>query len=163
MSISQSAAEALRDGEWTWLFDDYLRATVVITDDPAESQTPIAEGLTPEQATFMVAEHNKTVAAMRDNWGKDERPFVSISPGKLSGDPAVGHTRVPVQVIVNLVLEQGVPQTAAEYHLARADVLTACWYAARYGKRSWRKTWGAWADANEDAMWRGAWHEVRDA
>lgn len=91
-----------------------------------------------------------------------ERPFISLSPSVLGGDPAMGQTRIPAQVIINLVLRQGVETTARDYGLARADVLTACWYAARYGARSWRKAWGAWAEANEQAMWRGHWAAVRD-
>ena len=50
--------------QWRVLIDDYSTGTLFITDDPKDSQRPIAEGLSEKQAEAIVKAHNSALAAM---------------------------------------------------------------------------------------------------
>lgn len=83
---------------------------------------------------------------------------VSVHPAIHFGRPCIAGR--PVDTIAEMVwVGESVATVAAEYDLARADVLIACWYQARYGdttvRRPWRKRWSAWADSVEADLWHG--------
>ncbi len=75
-------------------------------------------------------------------------PFISIAPGMQGGTPCLNYTRMTVNCIVvnwwssgeslESMINQEWPVTS------RAELLVACWYAARYGTRLWRKRWHPW-------------------
>ncbi len=68
-----------------------------------------------------------------------EHPFISISPDVQGGKPCLNDTRVTVDAVI---------RTWWYLHKwpvsSRAELLVACWYAARYGTRLWRKRWHPW-------------------
>lgn len=93
---------------------------------------------------------------------------VWVHPAIRSGEPCVGGTRVPVDMVVRLVWENDVEVAMDTWELTRGQVLNACWYAAvvnvtRVHKRGgeystkrgpWRKRWGAWAKQVHGDLWK---------
>ena len=75
-----------------------------------------------------------------------DRPFVSIHPDVQGGAPCLNGTRLPVSSLVAFVA-RGIPAYEIEdvYEVTLRDVQVACWYAATYGKKKYRKAWGDWA------------------
>ena len=84
------------------------------------------------------------------------------------GSPHVRY--IPVHILAGQVRAGlGLETIRADYGLTRADVLVACWYAARYGTggsaadtRRWRQRWGAWADTAAPYGSRGRWDDAED-
>jgi len=110
---------------------------------------------------------------------RDASCEIWIHPGRYSGVPCIGGTRIPLDSVVGLAWVYGVETAMSDYDLTREGVLVACWYAGIYGDvdpyigRSpgtarvrrdgrWIKRWRAWADQWQGAMWSGKWDEVPD-
>lgn len=87
---------------------------------------------------------------------------VWIDPARRSGDPCIGGTRLPVDTIIEAAWRNGVPAAIDTWEVTRAQVLGACWYAATYGTRRWRKRWHDWATVNHGAMWGDRYDDVPD-
>lgn len=102
---------------------------------------------------------------------------VWIDPARRSGEPCVGGTRIPVNMVINIVWKRGLDVAYECWpDLTRQEILGACWYAGAgnvvrlHGKGGkyvayrgpWRKRWGAWAAEVHQAMWSGRWDDVPD-
>ena len=98
---------------------------------------------------------------------------VTFSPGMRSGEPTINGSRIPVDLIGQLVWHgDGAKDVADDYNLTREDILVACWFLGTYGvagrtERSvvgkvWRKRWETWARVNHGHMWRGDFDAVPD-
>lgn len=96
--------------------------------------------------------------------GRDFGAYVWVAPGRLGGKPCVGGHRLSVDQVTRYVWgDSGSVDVAVISHdLTRAQVLTACWFQAVHGTRTWRQRWGRWAVEHCDAMWSGRWDQVPD-
>lgn len=84
----------------------------------------------------------------------DPNDYVWISPCRKGGQPCVGGTRLPVDIVAGYVWAgYPVEHVAGQYTITPAQTLVACWYMATYGPRSWRKRWGAWAKQAFPLLW----------
>lgn len=96
-------------------------------------------------------------------------------PARRSGDPCVGGTRVPVNLVIAVVWAHGVAEAETSYDLSRQQILGACWYAGvgnavslwgkgglRARRGPWHKRWGQWAEEMHTHMWHGNWDDVTD-
>lgn len=113
------------------------------------------------------------------------RPYITVDPAMLSGEPCLNHTRIPVYMIAELVWNEGVGEAMLMWELSRAEVLVACWYVGAYGvpeihatesvqkhtgqvyrqqpvNREWLNRWRAWAEESSGALWTGKYDEVTD-
>lgn len=103
--------------------------------------------------------------------------YVWIDPARRSGEPCVGGTRIPVEMVVGVVWAYGMSEAITHWpDLTRAQVLTACWYAGTgypvrlhgedggYRPKPWPRAdrWGEWAQAMHDALWSGRPDDVTD-
>lgn len=101
---------------------------------------------------------------------------VWIDPARRSGEPCIGGTRVPVDMVVNHVWQRGVDSAMDTWCLDRAQVLHACWYAGAgfvtrlHGKGGqyvarrgpWRKRWADWARAVHGSLWHQNLDDIPD-
>lgn len=103
---------------------------------------------------------------------------VWIDPGRLSGEPCVGGSRLPVYLVAGVTWEHGVEEAIDQWELNRPQVLVACWFVAAYNldhlhkdtggyvrdHRScrWRDRWGVWATASHVALWSHRYDDVTD-
>ena len=110
---------------------DFERVVIL----PANTLRWLSEAMTPEE--------------------REPYPFVSVNPGMCWGQPCVGSTRLPVEMIAEYVWAgSDMAALSSDWdYLRRGDVLVACWFQAQYGGRRWRKRWGAWARTAGMALW----------
>lgn len=82
------------------------------------------------------------------------RPSVEFTPCMRFGEAHIRGISVDAIVSAHWVGDDA----ESDYGLSRAEVLVACWYAARHGTRVWRKRWGPWLAANNSEndvrLWR---------
>lgn len=75
------------------------------------------------------------------------RPFVSFDPAMKGGQPTVNGTRLTVENLVVHVWGGWAEQQLQEgWGLSRHDILTACWFQAENGSRTWKRRWLPWAN-----------------
>lgn len=85
-----------------------------------------------------------------------ERPHVRVDPNQRFGKPNV--KGISVEAIAEAVAaHEDVNEVAAQFGLGRSDVLVACWYAATYGPKPYRRTWAEWADTAVRTLIVGQW------
>jgi uncharacterized protein (DUF433 family) len=88
--------------------------------------------------------------------GDKPEAAVWLSPGRRGGEPCVYGTRLPTEMIARAVWSaMPLERVCHTWNVPRAQVLGACWYEARYGRKRWARRWGEWADVNRSAMWCG--------
>lgn len=87
-----------------------------------------------------------------------DRPWIILDPAQNFGHPALGRGRVKVSdVLDRLDAGENWRAVADDYNLTRADLLTACWFDARYGVGTEpRADWLDWWEAYEPALWKAA-------
>lgn len=84
----------------------------------------------------------------------DDRRYIWIDPGRRSGEPCIGGTRVPPEIIGGYVWAgDDVAKIADDYSISMPQVLVACWYLGTYGSRVWKKRWGVWAKKAGGVLW----------
>lgn len=103
--------------------------------------------------------------------------YVWIDPARKSGEPCVGGTRVPVEMVADIVWAHGVDEALTQWpYITRPQILNACWYAAvgnvvrlhgkggKYVARRWahRTNWARWARDAHQALWEGRFDDVTD-
>ena len=104
-----------------------------------------------------------------------ERPCVVWHPGRMGGQPTIGHLRLTVACVCSrLVAGDPVDATAYDFALTRADVLTCAWWAVTQANKTWwnvhlmrssrpvRDLWVQWADDHEMDLWHGLWDVILD-
>lgn len=100
-------------------------------------------------------------ARLRDELARWSRPCVVIEPCCLGGQPRIHGHRLSVEQFADLWWYDKAEWTLAliysNWDVTLADLLCAWWYIARYGSRTWRKRWGAWADAAFEHLWHQDW------
>ena len=83
-----------------------------------------------------------------------DEPVIVVHPGRMGGQPTVGHSRLTADLIASSYWQVGYDETIKCWpHLDRDDVLVACWFQARYGTRTWRRRWKKWLDVADMALW----------
>jgi len=81
-------------------------------------------------------------------------PVIVIHPGRLAGQPTIGHSRLPAALIADTYWDYGPDEVKACYgYLADSDILVCCWYVARYGTRQQRKRWKNWLPVADEMLW----------
>ena len=80
---------------------------------------------------------------------------VTIDPAVQGGDPCVGDTRIPAEMIADLWWRRD--YTISEFHkaygLKRGQLLTVFWYMGVYGNLKWRRRWKSWAESVGESLW----------
>ena len=81
--------------------------------------------------------------------------FISIDPAIQGGSPCLNHTRLPYDCLTGVYWHHGEVEVFLSYpESTKDDLLTALWYAGRYGTRTERKRFGEWANGNGgDHLW----------
>ena len=89
--------------------------------------------------------------------GHHDRPHISIDPAVYSGQPVITW-RIPPEIPCwqwwygNETME-GITDNWPS--ITRAHFLVAAWYLGKYGSRTWKKRWGAWARMAHGPLWCG--------
>jgi uncharacterized protein (DUF433 family) len=87
-----------------------------------------------------------------------EQRRIEMDPCMRFGAPCVPGTRLDAELVANWIWNEGWEATQDAYdHLTRDGALVACWWVVRYGKKRWRKRWGAWYDS---VPYVGGWWEA---
>lgn len=102
---------------------------------------------------------------MSDKPALDTRPAVILDPAQNGGDPALYHSRVKVDVVLQLLDAGENWEAVAEDHgLTRADLLVACWFDARCGTGPHpRDQWLDWLEDWEPSLWQAKTPEDYEA
>lgn len=87
-----------------------------------------------------------------------ERAYVWLDPGRQFGQACVGGTRLQTECVVNRwwYTDETMAEICADYQITPGQVLTAIWYEATYGRRTWGKRQGEWKRHVDDGRW--LWH-----
>lgn len=86
--------------------------------------------------------------------GGETTPVIVIHPGRISGEPTIGHSRLAAALVAETYWNYGPDQVKAMWdYLTDADILVCCWYVARYGSRTWRKRWKDWLPDADQFLW----------
>lgn len=86
---------------------------------------------------------------------------VSVCPGRRSGTPCVGGTRIAAEHVAEYVWQSG-GNARERFGLTRGEMLVVAWYVATYSSKKWRTRWGKWATDHYDALWRADYDAVPD-
>jgi uncharacterized protein (DUF433 family) len=81
--------------------------------------------------------------------------YVWVSPGRQAGQPCVGGTRIPTEMVAGYVWEGLWGELGPGYELTDRQVLVCCWYEAEFGDKKWRDRWGPWANYASPILWHG--------
>lgn len=85
---------------------------------------------------------------------REKRPVIVCHPGRMGGNPTIGHSRLPVDAVASTYWHYGFDEVLAMWdYLTEDDVMVCCWYQARHGTRTWRQRWKEWLTDNEAALW----------
>jgi uncharacterized protein (DUF433 family) len=77
-----------------------------------------------------------------------------LHPGRLSGAPTIGDSRLPAQLVASTYYHHGADEVKLMWdYLTDADILVCCWYVANYGTRSERRRWKGWAPKADWMLW----------
>lgn len=111
-----------------------------------------------------------TTAATGGRKGIESHPFVSVQPNLRFGEPCIGGTRLPAEMIADRYWDLGEhleSELLKPYGITRADVIVCCWYVATYGTRKQKRRWKDWKEtvwantgiAQDSGGARGWWSE----
>jgi len=170
--------------------DDFLNELLQNIQTVVDSKTRLFEysgSETVQQAFSEVAEEIEQIKTLFI--GKTETLFGNVfisngvisSPSVMQGEPVIANTKLPVATVAEHVSKYGVPQTMENFHLAREQVLDACWYATVYGVESvvgepdtqsfykekphtkkWNKKWKTWAEESRELFEQSLYEEIPD-
>lgn len=84
----------------------------------------------------------------------DDRRYIWIDPGRRAGEPCIGGTRIPPEIIGGYIWAgDDLAKIADDYGVTVPQALVAAWYLGTYGSRTWRKRWGMWAQTAGGHLW----------
>lgn len=86
-----------------------------------------------------------------------EKPRIVVYPGRMGGQPTVGDSRIPAELVAGVCWAHGMDEAETQWepYVDRDGVLLACWYMGRYGTRTWRKRMASWIEDADYALWHG--------
>lgn len=80
--------------------------------------------------------------------------MIVVHPGRMSGKPTIGHSRLPASQIADTYWWHGADEVKLQFdYLTDADILVCCWFVANYGTRSQRKRWREWRPVADRLLW----------
>ena len=81
-------------------------------------------------------------------------PVIVVHPGRIGGQPTIGHSRLSASLVAETYQQHGLEQTQLMWdYLTEADVIVCCWYVARYGTTTERRRWKDWLGWVDDRLW----------
>jgi uncharacterized protein (DUF433 family) len=81
-------------------------------------------------------------------------PVIVVHPGRHSGAPTIGHSRLPAHNIANTYWHYGADEVKNMWdYLTDADILVCCWFIAHYGTRTERRRFKDWRDEADMMLW----------
>lgn len=84
------------------------------------------------------------------------KPVIVIHPGRLSGAPTIGSSRLPAHLVADVYWYHGSKEVKAQWdYMTKADIVTCCWYVAWYGSKTERSRFRKWVEDNDRAIWMG--------
>jgi uncharacterized protein (DUF433 family) len=80
---------------------------------------------------------------------------VWVDPGRRSGEPCIGGTRIPTHMIASLVWDGGFELVRQGWpYLGVEQILGACWFEVTHGnRRKWRKVFPDWPKRYDVDEW----------
>lgn len=79
---------------------------------------------------------------------------IVIHPGRVSGEPTIGQSRLPAETVAGTYWLYGLEKTLSNWdHLSEEDVMVCCWFMARHGTSPWRRRWKDWLPDADRYLW----------
>lgn len=89
--------------------------------------------------------------------------YISIRPEMQSGQPCIGNTRIPVEVVIRAWWYTTVSEEVIcnNWGITPQTLRIACWYWGCYRRRTKiGHAWTDWAERNEGLMWLSEYEMV---
>lgn len=74
---------------------------------------------------------------------------------QMPGSPTIGSHRLAAEQIASLFYSYGWGEVGVAYGLTHEEVVVACWWAARWGPRRFKRVWKEWGVEAGDHLWYG--------
>ena len=130
-----------------------MTCAVCAMDHPAGGMT--MWGVTQVGALWVCGGHVRRALEFVGTPTEWSPPRVVAHPGRCSGQPTVGESRIPAEMVAEVMWQHGMGEAESQWEpiVDRYGVLAACWYMTRYGSRTWRKRWAEWLQTAEPELW----------
>lgn len=86
--------------------------------------------------------------------GCHDRPRIEVDPASYSGQPTITW-RIPPEIPCWSYWDGDSVESITDNWpvVTRPRFLVACWYLGKYGSRTWKKRWQAWANDVGGKLW----------
>lgn len=79
---------------------------------------------------------------------------IVFDPGiQMTGTPTIEGHRLAAEHMAGRMFELGESAVIDDYDLTPEELLAACWWAAKWGPRKYKKAWKEWGDIAGHHLW----------
>lgn len=87
---------------------------------------------------------------------RGEKVRIVFDPGiQMPGTPTIEGHRLAAEHMADRMFELGSDAVLDDYELTYEELITACWWAAHWGPRKFKKAWKEWGEIAGAHLWYG--------